>query len=636
MSAAAPPSASEVEAMVALFRAGQLEQMLPLAEAFTGRYPQHGLGWMLSAAAHKAAKRLQDALRAQLQAVAVMPPKAELFSNLGNIQYALGQWAEAEESYQAALRLDAHHLNAHYNYGLMLLDLERGREAELHLQQLARVEPQNPDLLRRLGHAQLLQHRLLQGRELLRHSLALQADSAEAASSLSYAELRLGNWDAAVAAAHEAVRCAPENPLYLGNLLFVLEYGPLARAEALALARSYGQMVSATAAASRYRHWAVSAGVPLRGPLRVGFVSGDFRNHPVTFFLLAWLRHLDPARVECHGYATMPFEDDYTRELRSSMASWQLLPAGDDVLAARRIHEDGIHILVDLTGHSGHGRLPVFAYKPAPVQVAWLGYFATTGLPEMDVVLADPVSVPAEDEWHFTERVHRLPHTRLCFSPPLTAVEAAPSPAETAGHVTYGCFQPLSKVSDLVLQTWARIMARVPTARLRWQHATFADAGACAAMRERWSALGLPPAQLNLSAGQDRIGYLEAYRHVDLVLDTFPFPGGTTTCEALWMGVPTLTLRGHSMVSRQGAGLMAAAGLSQWVVDDLAQYEERAVALALDLPALIALRAGMRERVCASPLFDGARFALDVQQAFEEIWRASATAETAEAPRSRH
>jgi len=632
MNAAATPSAREVEAMVELFRAGQLEQMLPLAEAFTGRYPQHGLGWMLVAAAHKAARRLQEALRAQLQAVAVTPPKAELLSNLGNIQYALGQWSEAEASYQAALRLDPHHLNAHYNYGLMLLDLERGREAELHLQQVASVEPQNPDLLRRLGHAQLLQHRLLQGGELLRSSLALQADSAEAASSLSYAELRLGRWDAAMAAAREAVRCAPANPLYLGNLLFILEYGPLVREDALALARAYGRMVSATAAGSRYRRWAASPGATLQGPLRVGFVSGDFRNHPVTFFLLAWLRHLDPARVQCHGYATMPFEDDYTREARSSMASWQLLPAGDDALAARRIHEDGIHILVDLAGHSGHGRLPVFAYKPAPVQVSWLGYFSTTGLPEMDVVLADPVSVPAEDEWHFTERVHRLPHTRLCFSPPLTAIDVAPSPAETAGRVTYGCFQPLSKVSDRVLQTWARIMARVPDACLRWQHATFGDAGACAAMRERWSDLGLLPAQLTLSAGQDRIGYLEAYGHVDLVLDTFPFPGGTTTCEALWMGVPTLTLRGHSMVSRQGASLMAAAGLSQWVVDDLAQYEERAVALAQDLPALAALRAGMRNRVRASALFDGERFARDVEQVFEALWQTSAPAETAKAP----
>ena len=333
------------------------------------------------------------------------------------------------------------------------------------------------------------------------------------------------------------------------------------------------------------------------------------------------LPHLARWGIEVFAYPTAGFADRTTQRLRAHCAGWHYLHGDDDATAAARIHGHGIDVLVDLAGHTGANRLPIFAFKPAPVQVSWLGYFATTGVAQIDYLLADPVSVPPEHDGHFTESVWRLPRTRLCFTAPEEDAVVGPLPAARRGFVNLGSFQNLFKIGDPVLALWARVLSALPAARLQISARQLADPAIASRLRGRLQQAGIAEERVTVHGPADRATYLAAYNEVDFVLDTFPFPGGTTTCEALWMGVPTLTLAGDRLIARQGASIMAAAGYPDWIASSADEFVARAVAHASDLPALASVRAGMRAQMLASPLCDAPRFARDLAEALWAMWR---------------
>jgi len=292
----------------------------------------------------------------------------------------------------------------------------------------------------------------------------------------------------------------------------------------------------------------------------------------------------------------------------------------DDAAAAQLIHDDGVHVLIDLSGHSAHNRLPVFAWKPALVQVSWLGYFATTGVAEIDYLIADPWTLPEKEEQYFTEKIWRLPETRMCFTAPAAEVAVSALPALRNGYVTFGCFNNLTKMNDAVVALWARVLAAVPGSRLFLKAKQFTEEAVRQATIERFAAHGVGGERLMIEGPESRAAYLAAYQRVDVVLDPFPFTGGTTSAEALWMGVPVLTLAGERLVSRQGVGLLMNAGLSDWVAADADDYVRRAAAHAADLESLATLRSRLRAQVLASPVFDAERFARHLENALWENW----------------
>jgi predicted O-linked N-acetylglucosamine transferase (SPINDLY family) len=322
------------------------------------------------------------------------------------------------------------------------------------------------------------------------------------------------------------------------------------------------------------------------------------------------------------AYPAQPSADALSQRLRAGVAGWHCLAGLSDGEAARRIRDDGIHVLLDLSGHTARNRLAVFAWRPAPVQASWLGYFATTGVEQMDYVLADTTGVPPGMHGQFTERIWYLPDTRLCFTPPHTDLPVAPLPALHRGQVTFGCFQALAKVNDDVLSLWSRVLSECSGSRLRLQAASLADERTARALLERLRDHGIDPARVELAGAMSRDDYLAAHAEVDLLLDTFPYPGGTTTCEALWMGVPTVTLAGGSMLARQGASLLCAAGLADWVAQTPDEYVALACAKAGDTGHLARTRAGLRRHVAASPLLDAARFSRHLEDALWGMWRA--------------
>jgi protein O-GlcNAc transferase len=397
----------------------------------------------------------------------------------------------------------------------------------------------------------------------------------------------------------------------------VMNYTPATRPDDyLAEARRYGSVLDATIAAP------IARGTfdpnPLR--LRVGLVSGDLRSHPVGYFVAALLAHHDPARVEFRVYATNDLADKLTARLRPFAAAWTSLNRMSDDEAARRIRADGVHVLLDLSGHTADNRLPIFGRRPAPVQASWLGYFASTGMAQMDYLLADRFVVPAGEEGHFSERVWRLPDCYLCFTPPDDAPAVGPLPALATGRVTFGCFNNLSKLNERVIALWARVLAAVPGSRLLLKTYQLADAGIRAATAQRFAAAGVAADRLLLEGPSSRAGYLAAYGRVDLALDPFPFPGGTTTVEGYWMGVPTLTRRGDRFISHAGESFAHNTGLADWIADDDSAYVAKAAAFASDLDRLAALRAGLRERARAAPTFDAARYARHFEDALWGMW----------------
>jgi predicted O-linked N-acetylglucosamine transferase (SPINDLY family) len=408
----------------------------------------------------------------------------------------------------------------------------------------------------------------------------------------------------------------------LSDLLFAYNYLSNLPSENLtAAARHFGRL--AAQGARRYVHRPNPAAS--ERCLRIGLVSGDLRQHPVGHFVesvLAALSAQASGRLQFFGYFNHASADALTERIRLCCQGWRTVAGWSDESLAQWIHGDGIDILFDLSGHTAHNRLTMFAWRPAPVQASWLGYFATTGVAEIDYFLADRWTAPEAMAPHFTETIWRLPDTRLCFTPPDIGVTVSALPAVRNGYVTFGCFNNLSKVNDAVLALWSTIMSAVPNSHLFLKAAQLNEAGARQRIAERLKVHGIDSDRLMMEGAAPRAEYLAAYQHVDIALDPFPYTGGATTVDALWMGVPVLTLGGDRFIARQGLGLLMNAGLADWVAADADDYAARAILWAENLPRLTALRDSLRRQVLQSPIFDAARFARHFESALRGMWSA--------------
>jgi len=625
------------------------------------------------------------------RALELRPGYVQVIANIGSALRIKGLYEEAIASFEQALKLDPAFADAHAKWGMTRKAQGRFSEAEEAFRRALQLEPQNPDTLNEMGMVLHEQGKLIQAIEHYRRAISLRPElpgaytnlgmaldhngqsgeavevykqglaikpSHEVHGNLGIALAKLGNTDEAIEQYHAAIALNPDNLIVHCNLASALgDTG--ATEQAIAAYRdvlekrpdflmAHSNMLvylAATGHASPQEYLAearrfdaklsrppqeppVRRDVAPGQPLRVGFVSGDLRTHPVSLFIEGILQHLDSDKLELIAYSTAGQEDALTTRIKPRFRQWVQLKGLDDEAAARRIRDDEIDILIDLSGHTAENRLAVFARRPAPVQLSWLGFWASTGVSEIDYVLADEGCVPIGNEYQFSEQIWRLPRTRLCFTPPAAgaAPPVAPLPALQRGHVTFGCFQRLPKITDEVMALWGEVFRRLPEARLFIQSVQTGRAKAIEQTLARLARVGIASERVTFRGPVTRDVYLQAYAEVDIVLDTFPYTGGTTTCEALWMGVPTLTLSGDTMISRQGETLMRAAGLPTWVANDRDDFVRKAVQLASDVPGLTAFRDGARDRLATSALFDVGLFARHFEEALAGIWRETATA----------
>lgn len=595
-----------------------LQEAARIRPLHAGTHDQLGIVLHASGQLEAAASSLRTAL-------GLKPEAAATHVHLANVLLDLGQAGQAVDHYQQAL--DAQPAQAEWLVNLALALTATGHEdlALWRLQQALQLQPESAVVHGNLGNALLAQGRVGQARAHLEKAVALEPNLAAARRNLAHLLKTAGQPGPALAQLLQAL-ALPEAPLALhSEALFVQNYLPLAQvplAQRLQGARRFGQAAAARAGA--FTHWP-NLPTPDK-PLRVGLVSADLRDHPVGYFLesvlAAWAAGsaAQGQRLTVVAYANQHEADATTQRLRASCHAWRQVLNLDDTALARQVRQDGIDVLIDLSGHTRRNRLPMLACKPAPVQASWLGYCATTGLAAMDAYIADPWIVPAGSEAAFTERVVRLPESFLCFTPPSTPVPVGPLPA-LQGGLRFACFNQLAKMGDEVVALWAQVLLALPGSQLALQAQPLQDESVQAEVRARFARHGIAPQRLLLWPAQaDRAAYLAAYAQVDIALDPFPYPGGTTSLEALWMGVPVLSLPGASALSRQGASILHNLGLADWVATDAQDYVARAVRHATDLPALAALRQGLRARLLRSPLCDAPRFAGHLAQCLRGLW----------------
>jgi protein O-GlcNAc transferase len=560
--------------------------------------------------------RIAEAEALYLQILANDPDNVETHSNLGMIFRDRGAFPEAIACYRKTLALRPQHAPAHVNLGIVFAD--QGDLAE-SIKCYSRALAYDPDLAsayNSLGNALRDQGRLDESVVSYRRSLALMPGYAEGHSNLGNVFTDLGELENAKRCYERAVALNPEFARARSNLLVCQHYdGRISNAELLAEARRFGAHFDSPASARKH----LNDRSPARR-LRIGYLSGDFRQHPVGFLLARVLETHDRGAVEIFCYAHQPHADEMTRRLRASSDHWRDILGVSDADAAALILRDRIDILVDLAGHTGNNRLLIFTLRPAPVQVSWLGYFDTTGLGAIDYILMDESSVPPGEERWFSESVVRLPHGRFCYAPPEYAPDPASPPALRRGYVTFGSFNNLTKVGPDVVGLWADVLRATPTSRLLVKWKSLDGETARRRLLDALISAGVAAERVELRGGSVHQAMLAQYADVDIALDTFPFGGGLTSCEALWMGVPVVTLPGDRPASRQTIGLLAHVGLEDCVAGSPIDYVRRATALAADTARLRDRRHAQRSRMAASPLCDGALFTPTLEAAFRQMW----------------
>ena len=564
--------------------------------------------------------RSAESLACYIKALDIAPQREDIHTNLGLVLAGDGRLSEAVICHKKALEISPDYWPAHNNLGLALQSLGLFAEAESSFNKAIELNPTQALVYSNLSLALVAQGFIIKAETCLNKAIELDPNYVNAYINLCTNHLAQGHALKAEAVCQQALQLQPDSVMAKSNLLFTMNYsGNHSAAYRLEQARQYNDIVEKKVN-DVFTLWQHD---PAAQRLRVGLVSGDLRQHPVTYFLENWAQHVDSARIELFVYSTDIREDAVTARIKPYFSSWRSLVGLADQAAAKIIHDDGLHLLLDLSGHTAANRLAIFAWRPAPVQVSWLGYFATTGMSSIDYFIADEVGVPVLNQSQFVEKVKYLPDTRLCFTAPDAQVEVSDLPALVNGYVTFGSFQTMVKASDDVLALWAEVMLALPNSRLRWQCKSFADPVVADDLRRRLAQFGIHSDRLTLLGYVSRNAYLSAHAEVDLILDTFPYPGGTTTCEALWMGVPTLTIAGDTLIARQGASLLTAAGLSHWVAQSREDYVSKALMHARDLKGLARIRQTLRAQVLASPLFDATRFAKNMESMLWEMWHES-------------
>ncbi|PLZ01906.1 hypothetical protein CY652_12770 [Burkholderia sp. WAC0059] len=589
------PTKQEIGTLLDLCNSKQYETAEKRARAFVKRFPSNPTGWKVLSVAQFEQGRYDELLAHAQRARELAPGDIQVLQINAVVLGAQLRYKEAETACRQLLEVNPNHAEGVRLLAVMLLSLGRFDEAEQTFLRAGELAPRVTSVPAGLGSLYLQYGRLQDAAHQFRRALELD----------------------------------PANALNWSNLLFCLTHSEDVSPDELAAEhRRFGAHYDALHEADRLPHAnAKDAG----RPLRIGFVSADFRRHAVANFLEPVLPHLarQPGLL-LYAYSSTPSADFVTERMRVHFAGWRNIFRVGDQEAVRQIRADGIDILIDLSGHTAENRLTLLAYKPAPIQASWIGYPGSTGLASVDYFLADRFWVPDETyARQFTEKIVRLPAVAP-FLPEQIAPPINRLPALGKGYVTFGSFNRLDKIRRDVVALWARLMHAVPGSRMLIG-AMPQDGSGEAKLAGWFGAEGIARERLDFRLRSATPVFLQQHHQVDFCLDTFPFGGLTTALHSLWMGVPTLTLPGKTVPGRSGATAMSHAGLAQFVATDADDFVRRGAALAGDLPALDALRSSMRERCRHSPMFRPDEIARGVGEALRAMWQRWCAGQPAEA-----
>jgi len=562
-------------------------------------------------------ERFEEAIAAYHRAIQFKPDYARVHYNLGNALRSQGRWDEAVSAYERALQLQPSYPEARMNLGIALAEQEERGAAIAAYRSAIQSKSDFPEAHYNLGKTLGDLGRFDEAMAEYHQAIQLQPRYAEAYNNLGNTLKDEGELEQAFAAYRRAMELKPATALFFSNLIYALPFSPACDAPSLRAEQAcWNRLYVEPLRSSRQPH--ANDPDPARR-LKIGYVSPDFRAHAASFFLAPLLEAHDHERFEIHCYANVRRPDAMTARLQKSADVWHDVSGIADDRLAECIREDRIDILVDLAMHTSGNRLPVFARQPAPVQVSWLAYPGSTGLETMDYRLTDAyIDPPDENADGSGERPVRLPDAWCCYEPVEECPPVGPLPAERQGSVTFGSLNQFCKIHEGLLRCWVRLLQAVPGARLLL---VCAESRARQRARALFTAYGIAEDRVHLVVRQPWPDFIRLFHEIDIALDSFPCNGMTTTCHALWMGVPVVTLAGTTAVARAGCSLLHTAGLSDWVARNEEEYLAIATQWANDLPRLAELRATLRPRLRASPLMDAPRFARHVEAAYRTMWQ---------------
>jgi len=531
----------------------------------------------------RAAGQVESALTVLIEAIGQSPKSAELRFNLGNAMQAVGRWDGAEAAYRRTLELKPDHADAMVNLGQTLIHLGRKDDAGV----------------------------------LFRKAIALDPGISQAYVGL--ADLVDDGAGDAVAHRRAVLAMKPDLAAVRSSLLMCLQYDAhVSRAEIAQEHRAFGKIFDRDAAPA-YLQRKVDFSADRK--LNLGLVSGDLRFHAMRFFAAPVFAARERAQWLLTCYSTTVRTDDETAVFRAQSDRWRDVRqlSTDDLV--KLVVADEIDVLIDLSGHAPHNRLPAFAHKPAPLQVAWGDYVDTRGLKAIDVLLGDAVHTPPEDDAYYMERVVRLPGDYVCYQPPSYAPAVSPAPALARGYVTFGCFSEITKINPTTIAAWAAVLRAVPTAKMLMNNRLLADGAKQGHILSGFLSEGIAPERVLFATGGDHRQFLTQYDQVDVILDTAPYSGGLTTCESLLMGVPVLSVTGERFCGRHATSHLIHGGYPDGVCKTVAEMARKANKLSTDLVALDHLRQSLRAKFLASPLCDVKGFSNAFYAALRAQWR---------------
>lgn len=581
------------------------------------------------------------------------PNNFEAYNNLGNILQDQGRTDEAISCYQKAIKLNPNFAGTYYNLGDALQDKGQLDEAIICYQKVIELDPAFSRAYNNLGVALEKKGEIDKAADYCEKAIALDPTFLEAYFNLGNALHDKGQFDKAIACYQKSLQYNPYHVgtyTNLGNVFqsrgqldkaeacyrcaIQISPGDPAPHEALLMSMNYDSRHNAQSIFSEHLQFAKHFEEPLSHlipdhlnqrhsdrRLRIGYVSPDFRKHAVAYFIEPVLSTHNKKQFEVFCYSNAHLKDEVAKRFRGYADHWQEIAELSDENAAELIRNDGIDILVDLAGHTARNRILLFARKPAPVQVSWIGYLATTGLSAMDYkIVARYTDPPGVTEEYYTEELMRLPDCFLCYLPDKNSPQVGELPARVSGHITFGSLNNFSKVTPAVLSSWSALLNALPDSRLILKTKSLSDGATRRYATEMFAQTGIAAERISLLPWEPSPGHMETYTRIDIGLDTFPFNGGTTTCEAMWMGVPVITLAGQANASRMGVSLLSSVGLAGLIAGTPDEYVQIAVDLASDVERLQSLRKRLRGMMAHSPLTDAKRFTLNLENCYRKMW----------------
>jgi len=622
----------EFQSAIQHHQAGRLREAEAAYRQIVAADPTRADAWQRLGILLHQTNRTPQAIEALTQATNLNPTAPDFQSNLGTVLAAAGRWSQALDAFNRALKLGANFPETHNNLGNVLRELGKAPESVAAYRQAVRLRPIYPDAWHSLGVLLRAMNDLDAAEDAFTRAVSQRPNWPEALNNLAGVFQDTRRVDQAIDLFRRAIALS-NNPRIWDNLLLAL----------------HGQDgITLQALQEEHARWNAACALPLaqlppvhvndlsaHRRLRIGYISPDFREHPVGRLLLPVLENHDHSHFEIACYSDVRRPDAITDRVRLAADQWIDASSFSDDALAQRIQQDHIDILVDLTLHTANNRLLVFARKPAPVQITWAGYPGSTGLTTIDFRLSDPhLDPPAEKrDSYYSEKTLLLPNCFWCFDPQTPEPLVNDLPATRNGYITFGCLNQFAKITDATLNRWATILNRLPNSRLL----LIAPAGrARTDLSNHPASTGFNPAHITFADRQPRPDYLKLYHQIDICLDTHPYPGHTTTIDALWMGVPVITLPGQTPVSRGGLSILTQLGLTHCIAHTDQAFTQIAINLATDLNHLATLRSTLRSRLMESPIADCRQFTSDVESAIRFAWQTRTITPQTPSPASSH